>query len=151
MQRECWQPLLQPSFLAGLQLRLDTLRQGAGFTGSSSQMLRQYLQHGLPGMPANDGGERRDMLMANDLIYADARRRVFSQACCVLPGGTESQFCCFLALEDVPPAALLIDALARARQSQPTDHARLENVLPALAALLPDAGPAAFSIARHGS
>ena len=63
MQRECWQPLLQPSFLAGLQLQLDTFWRRAGFAGSSSERLRQYLQHGLPSAPVDDRGE---CTLAND-------------------------------------------------------------------------------------
>ena len=69
----------------------------------------------------------------------------------VSPGSTSSQFCSYLALEDMPPAAQIVGALARTRQSRPTGHARPEDVFPALAALLPHAGPAVVSLALHGS
>jgi hypothetical protein len=62
-----------------------------------------------------------------------------------------SLFSSFLAFEDVPPAALLAEALARTRQTCTAGHERLENLLPALAAALPDAAPWTLSCALHSS
>ena len=76
VQRECWQPLLQPSTLAGLQLRLETFWQRAGCAGSSSQMLQQYLQHGLPNVPLSDAGEGLHQICA--VSWAGRRRQQHS-------------------------------------------------------------------------
>ena len=69
----------------------------------------------------------------------------------MLTGWAGSVFSAFLVMEDVPPAALLADVLARVKEGCAIGHERPEELMPALAAALPDAAPRTLTCALQSS